>query len=69
MLFGLTNTLVAFIDLINRVFRHYLDMFVIVFIYDIFIYSRIQDDHINHLRVVFSMNNNFLRNIENESFV
>ena len=38
MSFGLTNALVAFIDMMNRVFRQYLDMFVIVFIDDILNY-------------------------------
>ena len=38
MSFGLTNAPVAFMDLMNRVFREYLDSFVIVFIDDILIY-------------------------------
>ena len=37
MSFGLTNALAALIDLINRVFKTYLDIFVIVFIDDIMI--------------------------------
>jgi len=40
MSFGLTNTQATFIDLRNRVFRPYLDSFVMVFIDDISIYSR-----------------------------
>ncbi|KAH0646574.1 hypothetical protein KY284_034458 [Solanum tuberosum] len=52
MSFGLTNVLVAFMDLMNRVFKPYLDMFVIVFIDDILIYSRNEEDHANHLRIV-----------------
>ena len=39
-------------DLMNRVFRPYLDRFVIVFIDDILIYSRSRDEHEEHLRIV-----------------
>ena len=52
MSFSLTNAPVAFMDLMNRVFQHYLDSFVIVFIYDILVYSKNEDDHMDHLRVV-----------------
>jgi len=44
---GLTNALTAFIDLINRAFKPYLDQFVVVFIDDILIYSRTPEEH-NH---------------------
>jgi len=52
MSFGLTNAPVAFMDLMNRVFRPYLDSFMIVFIDDILIYSRSREEHEQHLRVV-----------------
>ncbi|KAH0709204.1 hypothetical protein KY284_010631 [Solanum tuberosum] len=55
MSFGLTNALVAFMDLMNRVFRNYLDSFVIVFIDYILIYSKSEDDHMNHLRIVLQV--------------
>ena len=41
-----------FMDLMNRVFKKYLDKFVIVFIDDILIYSKDEADHENHLRIV-----------------
>ncbi|GJS53782.1 putative reverse transcriptase domain-containing protein [Tanacetum coccineum] len=45
MPFGLTNAPAIFMDLMNRVCRPYLDKFMIVFIDDILIYSKTQDDH------------------------
>ena len=52
MPFGLTNAPVAFMDLMNRVFRNYLDKFVIVFIDDILVYSRSMEEHEEHLRTI-----------------
>ena len=49
MSFGLTNALVAFMDLMNQVFRPYLDRFFIVFIDDILVYSRGELEHERHL--------------------
>ena len=55
MCFDLTNAPALFLDLMNRVFRNYLDSFVIVFIDDILIYSKNEGDHMNHLRVVLQV--------------
>ena len=52
MSFGLTNAPTTFMDLINRVFWNFLNSFVIVIIYDILVYSKNEDDHMDHLRVV-----------------
>ncbi|GKD00539.1 putative reverse transcriptase domain-containing protein, partial [Tanacetum coccineum] len=49
MPFGLTNALAVFMDLMNRVCRPYLEKFVIVFIGDILIYSKTQEEHVEHL--------------------
>ena len=45
MPFGLTNALTAFMDLMNRVFRPYVDQFVVVFIDDIPVYSKDAQEH------------------------
>ncbi|VVA23916.1 PREDICTED: retrotransposon, partial [Prunus dulcis] len=52
MPFGLTNAPAAFMDLMNRVFRRYLDRFVIVFIDDILMYSKSRKAHMKHLELV-----------------
>ncbi|KAL0544064.1 hypothetical protein IC582_019175 [Cucumis melo] len=52
MSFGLTNAPAVFMDLMNRVFREFLDTFVIVFIDDILIYFKTEAEHEEHLRIV-----------------
>ena len=52
MSFGLTNAPANFVDLMNRVFKQYLDLFVIVFIDVILIYPRSDEEHASHLRFV-----------------
>ena len=42
-------------DYLNRIFRPFLDKFVVVFIDDILIYSRTQEEHAEHLRLVLGV--------------
>ncbi|GJW57362.1 putative reverse transcriptase domain-containing protein [Tanacetum coccineum] len=55
MIFGLTNTPAIFMDLMNRICRPYLDKFMIVFIDDILICSKTQEEHVEHLRLVLEL--------------
>ena len=55
MPFGLTNAPAAFIDLMNKVFRPYVDQFVVVFINDILVYSKDAQEHEQHLRIVLEI--------------
>jgi len=52
MPFRLTNAPVAFIDIMNRVFRSYLQKIMVVLLDDILIYSEDKEEHANHLRIV-----------------
>jgi hypothetical protein len=52
MSFGLTNAPAYFMYLMNKVFMEYLDKFMVVFIDDILIFSRNEEEHDEHLRLV-----------------
>jgi hypothetical protein len=52
MSFGLTNAPSYFMYLMNKVSMEYLDKFVMVFIDDILVHSRSEEEHAEHLRLV-----------------
>jgi hypothetical protein len=53
--FGLSNAPAIFMCLMNGVFQEYLDKFVIVFLDDILIYSKSEEEHEHHLRMVLQV--------------
>jgi len=55
MPFGVTNAPSVFMDLMNHVFRMYLDLFVVVFIDDILIYSANHQEHGEHLKTILNV--------------
>ena len=52
MSFGLTNAPAYFMSMMNKVFMEFLDKFVVVFIDDIMVYSKNEEEHKEHLRLV-----------------
>jgi hypothetical protein len=49
---GVTNASGVFMEYMNRIFHPYLDQFVVVFIDYIFVNSKSEEEHVEHLRVV-----------------
>ena len=54
-------------ELMNGVFRPYLDSFMIVFIANILVYSNTKEDHDQHLRIVLGKRN-FMPSSQSVSF-
>jgi len=55
MPFVVTNAPGVFIESMNRIFHAYLDHFVVVFIDDILIYSKTEEEHAEHLKIVLQV--------------
>nr|GFB40951.1 hypothetical protein [Tanacetum cinerariifolium] len=55
MSFGLTNAPAVFMDLMNQVYKPYLDKFLIVFIDDMLIYSKDKREHEEHLKAILEL--------------
>jgi hypothetical protein len=55
MPFSFTNAPGVFMEYINRIFHAFLDRFVVVFIDDILIYSKSEEEHAEHLKIVLQV--------------
>ena len=53
--FGLTNDLTTFMCLMNGVFKDYLDKFIVVFLDDILVYCKLEEEHEEHLRIALQI--------------
>lgn len=53
--FGLTNAPMTFMCLMNSAFRKYLDKFILVFLDDILIYSKNEEEHEENLRLILQV--------------
>jgi hypothetical protein len=52
MPFGLTNVPTIFQHMMNDIFREYLDYFVVIYLDNILIYSKNEEEHEHHVRLV-----------------
>ena len=62
MPFGLPNAPIVFQHMANDIFQDFLDIFIIIYLDDILIYSKTQEDHDNHVRQVLQQLREFDRN-------
>ena len=52
MPFGLTNAPALFQHMANDIFQNFLDIFLIIYLDDLLIYSKTQEEHNAHVRQV-----------------
>lgn len=55
MSFGLSNSPGVFMEYMNRIFHPYYGQFIVVFIDDILVYSKSDEDHARHLRTILQV--------------
>jgi len=55
MPFGVTNAPGVFMEYMHKIFHAYLDRFLVVFIDDILIYSKTEEEHADHLKIVLQV--------------
>ncbi|MBW0468938.1 hypothetical protein O181_008653 [Austropuccinia psidii MF-1] len=54
MPFGLTNAPASFQNLVNDIFHVLLDIYVVVYLYDIMVFSKSEEEHVTHVSTVLS---------------
>ena len=55
MPFSLNNAYVTFCTFINKLFKKYLDKFMVVYLDDIIVYSQTLEVHVKHFRIIFKI--------------
>lgn len=55
MPFGLCNAPTTFMHVLNDVFRHFIDKFIIVYLDDILVFIKSWDDYVSHVNKVFDV--------------
>ena len=68
MSFGLTNSPAYFVNMMNKVFMEFLDKFVVVFIDDILVYSKNEEENKEHLHLENTENINYMPSSASANF-